>query len=251
MGLASSMQKITRITNKLVNITSGSSTGTNIPTNAVLSVLGITEDLGFGSLTEIKNSISSIVGGVSKGVTMIKCAYDLLTTDAGLDFLLKLASSLDNAVQSVIDQIFDAVATQVSIAAQQIIGAVVSFIRAIANLINSIILIAEALKALWDSWTDWSNWKWNFNLENEACSDMFAAIAGCLLNKFLGPYLDEFTSKIVGKIHEIGNDFNDKLYDEFQDVNMFSSYANQEAFLLKKASIQMKGLTKENLLGIS
>jgi hypothetical protein len=77
---------------------------------------------------------------------------------------------------------------------------------------------------------------------------MYAAIAGCLLNKFLGPYIEEFTSKVVGKINEVGNDFNDKLYDELQDANVFASYANREAFLLKKASIQMSGLTKENIL---
>lgn len=251
MGLASSMQKITSVTNRLVNITSGSSSGTNIPTNTFLSVLGITEDLGFGSLSEIKNSISSIVGGISRGVTMVNCAYDLLTTSAGLDFLLKLASSLDNAVQSVVDQIFDAVATQVAIAAQQIIGTFVNFIKSIANLVNSVVLIAKALEELWESWTNWGNWKWNFNLQNESCSDMFAAIAGCLLNKFLGPYLDEFTNKIVGEINEFGTEINNKLYEEFQDVNMFSSYANQEAFLLKKASIQLKGLTKENVLGMT
>jgi len=78
---------------------------------------------------------------------------------------------------------------------------------------------------------------------------MYAAIAGCLLNKFLGPYIEEFTDKVVGKINEVGNNFNNALYEGLQDVNTFSSYANQESFLLKKASLQIKGLTKENLLG--
>ena len=79
---------------------------------------------------------------------------------------------------------------------------------------------------------------------------MYAAIAGCLLNKYLGTYLEDLTSKIVGKINEVGNNFNDALYDSLSDVNTFTSYTKQESFLLKKASIQIKGLTKENLLNI-
>ena len=255
MGLLQAMGKITSFTNQIVNTISGTGSsfgfGTNIPTNSALSVLGITEDLSFNSIGDIKNSINSIIGGVSRGVTMVKCAYDMFSLDNGLDFLLKLASAMDNAIQTVIDQIFDAVATQVAIACQQIIGTVINFINAIANLINSVLAIADAIKKLWNSWTNWGEWKWEFNLENDSCSDMFAAIAGCLLNKFLGPYLDEFTNKIVGKINEVGNNINDKLYDEFQDVNMFSSYANQEAFLLKKASIQLQGFSKESILGVS
>ena len=212
--------------------------------------MGISEELGFGSLEEIKESISEISGAVNKGYTMVNCAIDLFTTGAGLDFLYKLASGIDNAIQSVIDEIFDAVATQVSLAAQQVIGAVTNLIDSLLNLVNSILLIAESLKELYDSWTDWNNDMIKWQYDKEACADLYASIAACLLNKLLGPYLDKFTEKVTGKINEIGNDFNEKLYDELQDVNTFSSYANQEAFLLKKASIQMKGLTKENLLGI-
>lgn len=248
MGLASSMRKITSWTNKIVNITSGSQSGTNLPTNAVTRALGLGEELGIGSLEEIKDTISQISSGIKKGYTMVRCAVDMFSADAGLDFLYKLASGLDNAIQEVIDEIFDAVSTQVSIAAQQVIGAITSFIDAIANLINSILLIAEALKELWDSWTTWADWHIDWEYNKDACADMYASIAACLLNKLLGPYLDKFTEKVTGKINEIGNDFNNKLYDELQDVNTFSSYANQESFLLKKASIQMKGLTKENLL---
>ena len=248
MGLLSSMKKITNWTNKIVNITSGSQSGTNLPTNAVTRALGLGEELGIGSLEEIKDTILQISSGIKKGYTMVNCAIDLFSIDAGLEFLYKLARGLDNAIQEVIDEFFDAVATQVSLAAQQVIGAITSFIDAIANLINSVLLIAEALKELWDSWTTWSDWHFDWEYNKDACVEMYSSIAACLLNKLLGPYLDKFTEKVTGKINEIGNDFNNKLYDELQDVNTFSSYANQESFLLKKASIQMKGLTKENLL---
>ena len=54
---------------------------------------------------------------------------------------------------------------------------------------------------------------------------MFASIMACFLNKYLGKYLDDFAEKAVGEINKIGNIMNDKLYDELQDINTFSSYA--------------------------
>lgn len=248
MSLASSMGKVTSFTNKLLNITSGSQLGTNIPTNSVMSALGVDGPLGLGSAAEIANTVKEMKEGIANAATMAYCAWNLFSIQGALDFLDRVAMGLDSAIASILDQVIDAVATQISMAAQQVIGAFTSLLDALANLVQSVLLIADSLADLWESWTNWSNWKFQMNLEKEACLDMYASIAGCLLNKYLGPYLEEFTDKVVGKINEVGNNFNNALYDSLSDVNTFSSYANQEAFLLKKASIQIKGLTKENLL---
>lgn len=248
MGLASSMGKITSYTNKLLNITRGSQLGTNIPTNSVTRALGVDGPLGLGSIQDISNTIKELHQGISNAATMAYCAYNLFTIEGGLEFLDRLALGMDSAIASILDQVIDAVATQISMAAQQVIGAFTSLLDALANLVQSVLLIADVLVDLWKNWTDWGDWKFQLNIEKEACMDMYAAIAGCLLNKYLGPYLEEFTDKVVGKINEVGNNFNDALYDSLSDVNTFTSYANQESFLLKKASIQLKGLTKENLL---
>ena len=48
-------------------------------------------------------------------------------------------------------------------------------------------------------------------------------------------------------INEGGSAFNDFLYAELSDVHTFAAYANQEAFLLEKAKIQINGLRKEVL----
>ena len=87
----------------------------------------------------------------------------------------------------------------------------------------------------------------DFELSEKNCKDMYAAIAGCLLNKYLGPYLDEFKEKALNAINKAGNAFNDMLYEELSDARTFAAYAEQEAFLLEKAKIQIKGLTKDNL----
>lgn len=248
MSLASSMKKVTSFTNKLLNITSGSQLGTNIPTNSVMRALGVDGTLGLGSVEDIQYTISELKEGITNATTFAYCAYNLLSIEGALDFLDRLANGMDSAIASILDQVIDSIATQISMAAQQVIGAFTSLLDALANLVQTVILIADSLSDLWNSWTDWSNWKFQMNIEKEACMDMYASVAGCLLNKYLGPYLEDFTDKVVGKINEVGNNFNDALYDSLSDVNTFTSYANQEAFLLKKASIQIKGLTKENLL---
>ena len=98
-------------------------------------------------------------------------------------------------------------------------------------------LLADITKDMIKSWTDWSNIRIDLDIDEENCKDIYAAIAGCMLNKLLGPYIEEFTSKIVGKINEVGNNFNDVLYENLQDANVMASFARQESFLLNKASL--------------
>ena len=250
MSLASSMKKVTSFTNKLVNITRSSQLGVDLPVNALTSTLGFEESWELGSVEGIANTIKDLQQGISTTATMAYCATTLFTIKGGLEFLDRLALGADSAIASILDQVIDAVATQISMAAQQVIGSFTSLLDALANLVQSVLLIADALTNLWDSWTNWAEWKFKIDIDKKACMDMYAAIAGCLLNKYLGPYLEDFTSKIVGKINEVGNNFNDALYDSLSDVNTFTSYSKQESFLLKKASIQIKGLTKENLLNV-
>ena len=250
MGLSSAMGKIVGLTNKIVGATNPTALGANISSNSFMRVMGISGDLSFNSLADIKNSISEIKGGIAQGINMAVCSWEMITNPGQiLDFLDQLATGMAGAIGDMLDQIFDAVAMQISMAVQQVVGAVISLISAFQNMWQSIVLLAEAIIDTVKSWFDWSNSKFSLDLQKENCKDMFAAIAGCMLNKFLGPYLEDFTSKIVGKINEVGNNFNEHLYDGLKDVNTFSSYANQEAFLLKKASIQIKGFSKESLLG--
>ena len=212
-----------------------------------MRVMGIEGDLSFNSVSDLKSSISQIRGGIAQGANMVRCGWELLGPQ-GLQFLGQLIEGVGGAIGSIVDEIMDAIAIQISMAAQQIIGCVTAVINAFLNLVSSILLLTEIIGDMIDSWTDWSGFQFELGLKEAQCKDMYAAIAGCLLNKFLGPYLEEFSSKIVGKINEVGNDFNSKLYDELQDANTFASYANHEAFLVKKASIQLAGLTKESIL---
>jgi hypothetical protein len=237
MGLASSISKISSFIGKasstVTSITKGTGTGTNIPTNSVMKALGMGDSLGFGSIAEIKNSIENIAGGIATGINLIKCAWDLLSIDTALAFLEQLAMGVVGAVTAVIDQVVGAVVGQVTAAISSVIGAVLGVINAIKNMINSILLIVDALIDLWENWTNWGDLKWQLDIESQSCEDMFSSIAGCLLNQLLGNKFDKllgkitgFGDKITGKINDFGGRINSAIYEEMQDVNTFTSFAN-------------------------
>lgn len=254
MSLSSSMAKITSFTSKITSLTPNN-LHANIPSNSVTRALGIDGDLSFGSISDIKNSISELKQGVASAATLAYCTAVLLSKEDGgktaLGILENLATGAGAIIADMYQQISQAVAAQISMAAQQIIGCITNLVTALQNLVTSVLILAQSIISMVKSWLDWSNFQWELEIEAENCKDMLSAIAACYLNKLLGPYIEQFTSKVVGKINEAGNTFNQVLFQEFQDVNMFSSYANQEAFLLQKASIQIKGLSKQNLLGLT
>lgn len=250
MSLASSMAKITSFTSKLTSITPNN-LHANIPSNSLTRALGIDGD-NISSISDLKNTISDLKQGVASAASLAYCSV-VLFADGGktaLGVLQNLATGAAAIVTDIWKQISEAVAAQIGMAVSQIIGTITNLISALQNLVVSVMLLAQGIASMIKSWLDWSQWDWELEIEKENCKDMLSAIAACYLNKILGPYIEQFTDKIVGKINQVGNNFNDMLFDAFQDTNMFSSYANQQAFLLQKASLQIKGLTKQNLLGI-
>lgn len=243
------MQKIISFTSKIVGAVNSKSVGCNLPVNSVLSVLGVDSELSFNSLSDSINSIQQLKGAVAQGANMVNCAWTLMTTSQGLDFLGQLAAGALGAVSSVVEQIWDAIAVQIHAAVSQVVGTFLNLVDAFQSLITSVLLLADSILNFFGSLSEFANLTFKLKLEQKECADFYASIAACLLNKYLGPYLDEFTNKVVTQVNELGGDFNALLYQELQDVNIFSSYAKQQAFLLKKASLQINGLTPTNLLG--
>lgn len=250
MSLASSMGKVVNFTNKLIGVMNPQASGANVSASSWGRIMGL-DDLSFNSISDTKSSIQKIKGAMAQTINTAACLKYLVWDNPAemLNFLDQLATGVIGAVASVVDEIYDAVAYQISAAINQVAGAVISFVNALQQLVNSIITLFSVICDTIDSWLDWSNLKIELELQQENCKDMFASIIACFLNKYLGKYLDDFAEKAVGGINKIGNEFNNKLYDELQDINTFSSYAKQEAFLLNKAAIQLSGFSKENLLG--
>jgi hypothetical protein len=116
------------------------------------------------------------------------------------------------AMSSIVNQIWDAVATQIAAAAGMIIGTALNLIKSLQSLITSALLLLDSIVTFFTSLKDWAKLRFQLAMEESECANFMSAIAACLLNKYLGPYLDEFTDSIVGKINEFGNNFNEALY---------------------------------------
>lgn len=245
------MQKIVSFTSKLVGAVNSNAIGANIPTNTIMQALGIEDDLSFNSVADTIESLNELKDTAVYGINMARCAIVMATNEKGQtgNFLAAMEQSLVGAIASVVNQIWDAVAIQVSNAVGQIIGTFLNIVKSLQSLLTSVLLLFDSIKNFIVGLADFAKLRFELLLKQEQCASFLSSIAACLLNKYLGPYLDQFTNSVVGKINEFGNNFNEALYEGLQDANVFASYAQQEAFLMKKASLQINGLTPTALFG--
>jgi hypothetical protein len=165
MGLVESMSKITKFTSKLTSLSSNS-LHANIPSNAFTSAMGIDGSYSFGSLGDIKASISNLKAGMGQTATLIYCsaiAMGLGEKGSFTDFWAGIGANLVSGAAGVIadiyQQVAEAVACQISMAVSQIVGAITSLVSALQNLVTSILILADGILGLAKNWLDWSNFK--------------------------------------------------------------------------------------------
>ena len=240
MGLLSTLEDMVTFTEKMVNF---NSFHINIPTGKAGEILGL-EDIEISSLGDLVGAVQDVGSKVMFGISMAECLMDVGNWGKMLGNLTFAASA---AIMDVMETVFEAISMQIRAAFQQAIGSLLNLVTAIMNLVSSIGLLIEAIAGLKD-WFNVSIGKIDAAVSRDMCVDMMSSIGACLLNKFLGPILDKWEMEAVEAINKTGDKFNDKMSEELEDVNMISSYVNRESFLLKKASIQINGLTPENVL---
>lgn len=251
MSLNSSMQKIIDFTSKLNGyLDLNNLIDVKVPGGKLAEMVGWEEGEGIQSVGDLVRAVEDVGGLVATGANLVRCGYTIATSDQYKNFLGSMAMGVTNVIVQITDEIWNAVAAQINQAVMQVVGTITNIITALNNLWTSIELLWEGLKKCWDDWMRDIEFNIGLELDAKNCADMYAAIGGCLLNKFLGPYIDEFKEKALKEINETGKSFNDLLYEEMADANAFAAYANHEAFLLNKAELQIKGLTRENLLGV-
>lgn len=246
-GLNSHMQKIVSFTSKLnATLNPQRLINVSLPGVNLGKMFGVEELEGVQTLGDLVNTIEDVGGDIMTGVNLLRCAGKMNMSDWG-QWLGQLGMGVTSIIASIVDVVIEAIAIQISAAVQQIVGAITSIVSALHNLVTSVGLLLEGLGDFWKSLTWDVDFDFDWDLSEKNCKDMYAAIAGCFLNKFLGDYFEEFKQKAVEMINEGGSAFNDFLYAELSDVHTFAAYANQEAFLLEKAKIQISGLRKEVL----
>ena len=196
---------------------------------------------GDASLSDITNALEALQGDIVTGINIAICPF-VMGGGGYAGLIQSLVAGSISVIASIADTVIQAVAIQINGAIMQIVGAITSIISALHNLVTSVTMLCKALYDIWDNFSlkIFDDIEWELAAEN--CKDMYAAIAGCFLNKFLGPYLDEFKEKALAKINEEGAKFNDLLYDELTETRVYTSYAQQEAFLIEKARLQITGL---------
>lgn len=239
MGLLKTMEGIVSKTNNLVN-----SFRVKIPLSKAGDILGLEDLRDVESLSDLKDSVSEVVGVAVSTFNLVTC---LFSAEGWSGMISSILFNLSTATMQILQQVFDAIAVQLRAAFNQIISSLMNFITSILNLISTILLLIDAIIGL----ADWFNLSWNkfrlaFNREN--CAELMSSIAACYLNKFLGPLFDKIEQKLVGAVNDAGAALNNFLSEQLEDVNTMSDYLDRESFLLKKAAIQLNGLTPENVL---
>lgn len=247
MGLNSSLQKVISYTSKFNSMLNPQTfLNVSVPGANLGKIFGQEDGEGVQTLGDLIGQVEDIGGDIMTGVNLVRCTKYMNWGNIG-GLLGSMAMGTASVIMAITDQILDAVAIQLGNAVQQVVGTITAIVDALVNVWTSIELLIDAISDLWDSISFDIDFDIDFELSEKNCKDMYAAIAGCLLNKYLGPYLDEFKEKALNAINKAGNAFNDMLYEELSDARTFAAYAEQEAFLLEKAKIQIKGLTKDNL----
>lgn len=247
MGLNQSMQKIISYTQKINNALNPDNwLSVKIPGKGLGKIFGREEDEGEVTVAQLMEDLNTLSGDVMTGWNLIRCLDMGKSGYAGL--VAQLGMGVMGAVAAVADEIMDAIYIQISNAVNQIFDVINSLIDVFFNLWCTIYQIVQSIVDFFKSLGDFGKLQMKAALDKENCKDMYAAIGACLLNKFLGPYLEEFKEKAVNEINKGGAKLNDLVYEELSDVRTFTAYANQELFLLKKANYQIQGLTKDNLL---
>lgn len=210
----------------------------------------ISNGLESDSVKSIGELASSVLGSAQNLIQAGKMAYCIGLMIANPDMLLGILDNIANNLLAVAVDIADRLASQVkgqiTQALSQITGSITGLVNNALGFLGSIIDVIEAVKNMFDDAFKIGELDFEAFMSEEDCQYMFASMAACMLNKFLGNKLQSFEQKISGKITEAGSKLNSAIASELTDVNSLSSYLEREKFMMEKAAKQINGI--DNLL---
>lgn len=163
-----------------------------------------------------------------------------------LNVLDTLANNLLSAATEMATRLADLALGQINQALSQVTGSITGLIKNALGFLGALIDVIEAIKNLFDDAWNIGSLDFEMFMSEEDCEYMFATMAACMLNKFLGNKLQSFEQKIAGKITEAGQELNSAIAENLADVNTLSSYMERERFMMEKATKQINGL--DNML---
>lgn len=196
-------------------------------------------------VSSIGEAVGSVVDSVQNLMQLTQITWCILANPGaffggGVNLLL---GGVLGIAGDIANRLAGLIRGQITQALGQITGAVSNLVGSIFSFLNGIVGILDAITDLIKKIEDINASQFEFFIDEEECSYVFAAIAACLLNKLLGPKLTVLENKISKKIIEVGSDLNESIADVVNEPNVVSSYIQREAFFMNKAERQIRGLS--------
>lgn len=240
-GLASVNKVLGKIVNNTTAFVNGEIGNVKIPKVVLGDSLGIDIE-EVSTIDGLLNSIHSSAENLMQITRQITCLSYLITDPAHVTGTLLggLAGNIANIAATLTMQVINAFSTQISIALDQIIGTGISVLNNLSNLFKELQHLIDAIRTIPSKFKELSAKNLDFLMNRDKCEMMFAQIAACYLSKILQKAgIFDFVNKLTNKINQVGNDINNSISEELEDVNIMNNYLARENYLLNKASIQI------------
>lgn len=197
------------------------------------------------SLGDLAASVTSSAQNLIQGGKMIYCIGKMIASPGMfLNALNILGNNVLAAATAIASRLANQVRGQLNLALSQITGSITNLITNALGFLGSIIDLADSIKNFVKNLLNLGVGDFDEFVSDEECEYMFATMAACMLNKFLGDKLQKFEKEISGKISEAGDELNSAISDNLADVNSLSSYIEREKFMMEKATKQINGINK-------
>lgn len=227
----------------LTNLVSGGGKGFFDVKLPGFSLTGGFETCSIQSIGQAASSVVESAQNLMQVGRMAYCAGKMLTNPSmALGVLNVLGNNLLAAVTDMASRLASLMKGQINQAISQVTGSITGLINNALGFLGSILSFIQALNDFIDNLFSLGLGDWEDFMSDEECEYMFATMAACMLNKFLGPKLKEFENKISGKITEAGDKLNSAISEGLADVNTVSSYLEREQFMMEKATKQLNGI---------
>ena len=227
----------------LLGMISGNSTrGVKIPTFSGFKFSKKTIYSG----NEMIDSLTESADNILNAAKLIKCLYlmykdsDIATNAIGMimanamGVAMQVASRIISAFSNQINRFTSGIGTRIS-------GLLRNSFKLIVGLLNMGYQIWQFVKGIYELTLDFSSWLGDV----KDCEYMFAMIARCYLNKTLGNKITSIQNNIIKKINKYGNEINDKLREELEDVDVVNNFLSKEVTLINKANKQLSNYNNE------
>lgn len=208
------------------------------------------ETSSIGSLGELAGSVVSSAQNLIQAGKLAYCAGMMIANPSmALGVLDRLGNNVLAAATQIGSRLTNLLRGQINMAIGQVVGSinglfgsVLGFIGSALSFLGSIIDLIKAIKDFILGLFGMGDADFDSFMSEEDCEYIFATIAACMLNKFLGTKLRDLESKLTNEIIESGDKMNSFLADQLSDVNSVSSYLERERFMMEKATKQINGI---------